>query len=468
MQPLIYKSLLVFLCFGYICVQSQDEIVTFTKDDGLTSVLITASHVDSKGIVWIGTSNGLNAYTGTEWIPIKHIDDNKSGRVKPFGIVHGIFEDLNTNIWVSSDKGLFLYNRKYWTFFEPEGDNDYTVGEFFQDRSGAVWMTHEYFQDLNEDMGFSMVSGKLQMYNNGRWYKFDNDLAGTASLKFEELPKYFTSILQDRQGNMWFATLEGVFMFNGKEWSSFKKEELDANKIYDIIEDRNGTIWVATDNGVSRKRDENWENFSKEHGLADDLAYRIIEDTQGRIWAFSRKGTRFTGLSMFDGNKWNSYDDSELHLKGEIEELAWYNNDIIAFSNNGVSVFEEGKWKKFGKEDGLNGKNYSVIESYRRKDLWLAGNYGFYQYIDGNWKTLIEQTEKWKVLNIFRDKRGRVWLATNKMGLFVFKKDGWDHYNKENGLTDNHVSAIFEDRHRNIWVITKKGISKISTINPNQ
>ena len=55
------------------------QITNFTKTDGLTSLIITCTYVDSKGIVWIGTNNGLNAYTGSKWYSITSIEDKKTG-----------------------------------------------------------------------------------------------------------------------------------------------------------------------------------------------------------------------------------------------------------------------------------------------------------------------------------------------------------------------------------------------------
>lgn len=230
MQPLIFRIFLILFCYCIQDVQGQNKLVTYTKSDGLTSMQIICNLVDSKGIVWFGTVNGLNAYTGRDWVPIKHIEDNKTGNLKPVGNVETIFEDMNRNIWVSSDKGIFFYNRNYWTFYQPEDNNKYVATKFIQDRSGAVWVTMEYFQDLSDEMGFSMVSGKLLLYRDHRWYHFNSDLAGTVTIKTKETPTYFTKVFQDRLGNMWFSTLEGVYKFDGVDWEDFKEDELDAKK----------------------------------------------------------------------------------------------------------------------------------------------------------------------------------------------------------------------------------------------
>ncbi len=47
--------------------QINSQIKNITKDNGLTSSVITCTHIDSKGIVWIGTNDGLNAYAGSKW-----------------------------------------------------------------------------------------------------------------------------------------------------------------------------------------------------------------------------------------------------------------------------------------------------------------------------------------------------------------------------------------------------------------
>lgn len=464
MQPLVFRILLILLSFGFIKGRSQESIFNFTKSDGLTSVQVSTSLVDSKGVVWFGTNYGLNVYANNKWLPIKSIQDDKTGNPIQLGIVNTIFEDKDATIWVSSDQGLFHYNRKFWTFFEHEGDLKYLNKDFLQDRGDGVWITLEYFQDVTQEMGFSIASGKVQLYKNNLWFKFDSDVAGSAAVRGSDPESYFTAMLQDSKGKVWFASLDGVYVFNGKKWTSYKKDALDAKKVYDLIEDHKGIIWAATENGVSKKLNFRWENYTKKDGLVDNLVYKIVEDQFGRKWAFSQNDLRFSGLSLYENGYWRAFSPNELSLKGEVKKLVLYQDEVLAFSKFGVAKFSDGNWTKFSDDEGLKDKNYSLFEKDRGGEIWLAGDQGFYTYKNSKWDLLLWQDEKWEVQIVYRDKRQRIWVGTKKSGVFVLNKVNWNKYNLENGLDDIHISDIFEDRHGNIWILTKKGISMITTL----
>ena len=106
----------------FVSVNAQNEFTTYTKSDGLTSSNIFITKVDHKGIIWAGTNSGINAFTGNEWIPIKSITDN-TGKKRNLGRVSEIFEAINGELWVVTEKGLFIYNGSYWTYFN-DAEND--------------------------------------------------------------------------------------------------------------------------------------------------------------------------------------------------------------------------------------------------------------------------------------------------------------------------------------------------------
>ena len=60
------------------------------------------------------------------------------------------------------------------------------------------------------------------------------------------------TILQDRQGFMWFGTKDGLNLYDGLVFRTFQKENssLGNNFITALHEDAEGNIWVGTDAGV--------------------------------------------------------------------------------------------------------------------------------------------------------------------------------------------------------------------------
>lgn len=465
MQPLIFRILLVLLSVSFLQIRSQEKIRTFTKNDGLTSFPVTTTFVDSKGVVWVGTNDGLNAYTGTNWYAIKQIEDNISKSKKPLGKIIRLYEDRKRNMWVVTEYGVFFYDGKYWTdFINNEKENDYNADRIYEDRKGWIWVTQENKREFNEvaELGYSIVSGSLAMFDWERWYRFDDDVAESAAVKFQESPTYFTGILQDRNGLLWLSTLEGIYVFTGDKWLEFKEKSLEVKKVLDILEDKSGNIWAATEVGVSKYVDSSWVNYGKKQGLGGNLVYDLLEDSQGRIWGLSRSDVKFSGLEMYDGKKWQHFDSKEIQLKGTIESLIWENEVVLAFSKNGVSKFEGGNWHFFDKEDGLAEKDYTLVFRDKNKNIWLAGERGFYSYNNGTWEQLYIPDDKWEVLKVFVDNYGYVWLGTDKSGLYRYNGENWQNFTEKDGLTDDHISDIFEDKKGNVWVITKKGISMFS------
>jgi ligand-binding sensor domain-containing protein len=62
------------------------------------------------------------------------------------------------------------------------------------------------------------------------------------------------SILQDRQGFLWFGTEDGLFRYDGYVMTVYKHDPLDStslgnNNVFALLEDRSGTLWIGTAGG---------------------------------------------------------------------------------------------------------------------------------------------------------------------------------------------------------------------------
>lgn len=219
------KILLFFFCVFFTSSNAQNVFTTYTKSSGLTSSTILLTKVDHKGIIWAGTSSGINAYTGDEWVPIRSIEDSK-GNNNSLGRVSQIFEASNGDLWVISEKGIFIYNGEYWTYFY-DGDNDgFIITDIFEDRRGWIWVSLEKRRSLKDisDIGFALTEGKIQMFNGSLWIKFPSDIGGSAAVPIGSPMDYFTSNMQDTQGNIWFTNLDGLYKFDGRKWTEFNEE----------------------------------------------------------------------------------------------------------------------------------------------------------------------------------------------------------------------------------------------------
>ncbi len=77
--------------------------------DALTDTM-NVVFVDSKGIIWMGGNNGLQSHTGHDTKQNNITYAEITGR-----LITAIAEDKAQNIWVGTDKGVFIYNGNSWT-----------------------------------------------------------------------------------------------------------------------------------------------------------------------------------------------------------------------------------------------------------------------------------------------------------------------------------------------------------------
>ena len=105
-----------------------------------------------------------------------------------------------------------------------------------------------------------------------------------------------TSILQDRNGFMWFATYGGVNKFDGYSFTVFQYDENNENSIGNnnnelLFEDSEGYIWVVNNGDGMERYDPETDSFLRiRHDPADPnsiysrTVHHIIEDSRGDIW----------------------------------------------------------------------------------------------------------------------------------------------------------------------------------------
>ncbi|HEY9115138.1 MAG TPA: two-component regulator propeller domain-containing protein [Bacteroidales bacterium] len=458
---MLTRLIFVALFMKCLCIQGQNQLENFTKDNVLTSNQITCYLVDSKGLVWIGTESGLNAYSAGKWYPIKAITNNQTGKDVQLGRIETIYEDKRRNIWVSSINGLFIYNGNSWVHYLQDEEEKLVAKDFMEDRSNRIWIGLENTKKFEDffNLQVTMVTGIIYMYNYETWFTF-GQMSGNVALKYNIPPKFFTSILQDKEGNIWISSLEGLFRFYSDKMIEIEEDDLRRIKTFGAIQDLSGDIWVATELGIFRYSNNTWMKYGKKEGLSGDFFYDIVKDPRGRIWAFSATDMKFTGLSMNDGKNWMQFDSDAINLKGTVNELFFWEEEIFAFSNNGVSRFDSTGWHRFDRKDGLNEKSYSFMFRNRFKDIFLVGEKAFFQFENMKWVKMYEPPGDWVVTQIFTDKKRRLWVATESSGVFQFADNKWEQLKEEDGLPDDYVSGVFEDKTGNIWFITKKGIAK--------
>ena len=94
-------------------------------------------------------------------------------------------------------------------------------------------------------------------------------------------------------GNIWCATTDRIWRFDGTDWSEVRGGFDGINSL--VRARRDGSVWVASNGGLHRFTQEGWVENGTEEGLPSMTIRALLEDQRGRLWA----GTTH-GLSLYD------------------------------------------------------------------------------------------------------------------------------------------------------------------------
>lgn len=224
---------------------------SYTEKDGLgnTKVGRKSILVDKSGKVWVGTQAGVFSYN-----PITEsageLAFSQFTSLPPVN-VKGMMEDKDGGIWFASqDQGVFRYSindHSITNLNEIEGLGDGAAGGMAQDKSGNYWFVMkggickyngESFTKITTKDGlggsevwgvFIASSGIIWVTARGSTTRYDPSLpisdpkAFTVFTVADGLNCCVQSMYEDRSGNMWWGTGQGLYRFNGQSFYQVKQ-----------------------------------------------------------------------------------------------------------------------------------------------------------------------------------------------------------------------------------------------------
>lgn len=240
-------------------------------------------------------------------------------------------------------------------------------------------------------------------------------------------------------------------------------DEPQGNSISGVVrtmfQDSNGFYWFGTQNGLLRLKDEILIYFDIKDDLGNSIVVKALcEDIYGNIWI-----GHTSGLSKYDGKYFTNYTEENGLINNDVWSIATDKKGIIWIGTlQGVSQFGGKKFTTFkipkAKPDYTRGITsakivHSIMVDSKEK-VWFGTNGGAYIY-DG--KNLANISEKDGLCNnnintILEDRSGNFWFATTHNGLCYY--DG-KTFTKIPNTQDKEIWTILEDKKGNIWFNVK-------------
>lgn len=269
------------------------------------------------------------------------------------------------------------------------------------------------------------------------------------------------NILQDKSGNLWFATWQGIMRYDGKLFTNMTlKEGLGHFHVFSILEDRSGNLWFGTiGGGLYRYDGKAFTYFTTKDGLIDNTIMCMMEDNAGNIWF----GTG-NGLSCYSGHVFTNFTTANGLLHNTVFSMLQDRNGKLWFGTEGgvngcypslLNSYGNGKASSviFIKEEQLFFRHVlSMIEDKSGK-LWVGSQAGLSCY-DG--KTVTHVRKDFSP-NVIEDRTGNLWVSGSEpnhsyMSLYRYNGTSFREIKR-----DIQIFGIMEDSAGNIWFGTMNG-----------
>ena len=207
--------------------------------------------------IWIATQNGLDKYNKDTHEKVQYREENGL----PCNDVKTLHIDSKGVLWIGTSNGIFSSDRNgtftdYSQIFKDAGVNVLSFSDIHEDKDGLLWLAGSIEDGL---ISFDKETNELKTYNY---------LVGDEVRKYS----YILSINSDNKGNIWLATDYGIVKFN-KETNKYirytEDDGLPNNFVYGILFDDEGNLWASTNYGITKFdiEEEKFINFNRTDGI---------------------------------------------------------------------------------------------------------------------------------------------------------------------------------------------------------
>ncbi len=371
------------------------------------------------------------------------------------------FADQMDNIWLYGQGTLYKYNKSADTWDTSIGESlgltslgvDRNINGMAGDRSGNIWIGSDQMGLLRYDVNTHEIEPVQPRNMNDRQiakdvisiqsvYVDDTDLlwvgteksgiafSGKYIYRFgSELSGDITAIAQSDSGKIWYGTSDrGVIGYDGP---------LSSRKVTAMEFTNDGSLWVGSKrNGLTRIKNGTATIYSLAKDslrstLIDDHINDLCTDKIGNLWIATNGGLQVYNPRM---NSFSSYTRENGKLNTNNVTCLSYNKD--SKSNN---LF-------IGTAEGLVILNLSNTEK-----TVLTGN-----------TTNVKTFTNHYITQVMQDSRGLLWIGTREgLNILNLDNDNLDYLTEKQGLCNNNICGIAEDKNHNIWVTTSSGVSRV-------
>ena len=268
-------------------------------------------------------------------------------------------------------------------------------------------------------------------------------------------------IIKSRQGHLWLGTSEGLYKFNGIEFSKVSTEFIRDSSITALYEDSHQRLWIGFRNGkIATVENNKMIAFLPEGRLPKTTIHSIIEDNDSRIW-FATNGD---GVYYYSENVLHNISSKEGLGDDYTYALAQTGNgDMWIGTDQGISICKlngtQNKITRLTTADGMPDNIVRVLLPDSKDNMWIGmQDKGVCKYMQQE-KLFVtpEPFQNWEYgqVNCLMETEDNLWIGTDNNGVVDFEpgnKMRLRHYTKGENISLVKINDLLEDAEYNVWI----------------
>lgn len=485
-QSILWLGLLMAF-FGWpgsqprVCGQVY-RFTSYSVNTGLPHNSVYCLFQDSQGYMWFGTESGVCRFDGLEYKTFTVRD----GLADP--VVRDLFEDRQNRLWIVTESGVSRFDGLRFTSFKAaQGFSPEEAYSGMCSRDGTLWFgTADGL--IHYDGQIFTRFGKDQGVPTGRIWSLVEDQAGKIwlGIRGEGLLRYdgktFTrfgvneglpnevifGLAEDPRGGLWITTDQGLVFYDGFRFRTYSLPEgLPISKTNQVVIDRYYRIWVTTfGGGLCRLEDGKFVVFNRTNGVPDNYLTSITLDYEGNIWC----ATRSSGVFRFSSEQFASYTQASGLSEGRVSALGETPDETlwVASVDGGLrTMSKSGDVNRLGTSEGLPDKDIWTLYVDRLNRIWASSYQGLFCRENGRWRkfTREEIGARERITSIIEDHQGNIWLGSypsTSNGVLRYDGKSFTLFSIDHGLSSNSISGFMVDHTGSLWACNERGVSRFN------
>lgn len=275
---------------------------------------------------------------------------------------------------------------------------------------------------------------------------------------------------------------------------------------WDITQSEDGRLYVANNLGLLQYDGSNWQNHQIQYGtklrsllISEDKVYVGSQNDFGFFQPNTSGRLRYTSLADSLSQPFRGFDETwKIYQKDSVLYFCTFNyifeyreNTLKAIASEypleisfwidhqllvqewgrGLSKLDNGQLSLIPGGEFFLDKRISAILHFNKQTLLISTfNDGLFQYTNGEIVRFnIPNLPNNSIINdALMLKDGRLVLASQTQGIYIFdyERDELINLNKDQGLLDNTVNAIYQDLRGSLWLSLNNGLSRVDLTSP--